>query len=213
MDANVKSLSNIPLDRDDNADKPSLTRPSRAAAEQAVRTLIAYIGDNPAREGVLKTPARVVDTFEELYRGYSETPAKVLDRTFSEMGSYMDPVLVRDIAFNSHCEHHMMPFTGKAHLAYLPVDRIVGLSKLARLVDAFACRLQTQENMTAQIATAIEEILKPRGVAVMIQAEHSCMSLRGVLKPGALTVTTHFCGVFRDDAGEQMRFLNMVRLR
>lgn len=168
MHASVKSSSNIPPDCTDNADRPLVTRPSRAAAEQAVRTLIAYIGDNPAREGVLDTPARVIGAFEELYRGYREMPAKILDRTFSEKGSYIDPVLVRDIAFNSHCEHHMMLFTGKVHLAYRPVDRVVGLSKLARLVDAFACRLQTQENMTSQIAAAIEETLKPRGVAVMI---------------------------------------------
>jgi len=213
MHASVNSLNNIPLDCADNSDKLSVLRPSRKAAEEAVQTLIAYIGDNPAREGVLDTPARVVRTFEELYRGYSEMPAKILDRTFSEIGSYKDPILVRDITFHSHCEHHMMPFTGKAHLAYRPGDRVVGLSKLARLVDTFACRLQTQENMTAQIATAIEEILRPHGVAVMIQAEHSCMSLRGVLKPCALTVTTHFCGTFRDDADEQMRFLNMIRMR
>src|SRR6185437_15070795 len=138
-------------------------RPSRDDAEAAVRTLIAYIGDNPAREGLEATPKRVVAAFDELYRGHSEIPADVLDRTFGEMGKYDDFVLVRDITFNSHCEHHIMPFFCKAHVAYRPVERVVGLSKLARLVDVYARRLQTQEHMTAQIATAIDEILKPRG--------------------------------------------------
>jgi GTP cyclohydrolase I len=186
-------------------------RPSREEAEAAVRTLIAYIGDDPAREGVLDTPKRVVGAYEELYRGYRESPAEVLDRTFSETGAYDDLVLVRDISFNSACEHHMMPFTGRAHVAYMPVDRVVGLSKLARLVDVYARRLQTQEHMNAQIATAIEEILKPKGVAVMLEAEHTCMSMRGVEKPGSLTVTTQFRGVFKDDSNEQLRFLTLVR--
>ena len=193
------------------APEPVAPKPSREEAEAAVRTLIAYAGDNPEREGLLDTPKRVVDAYEELYRGYRECPADVLERTFSEIGSYDDFVLVRDIAFNSHCEHHMMPFFGKAHIAYKPVDRVVGLSKLARLVDVYARRLQTQEHMTSQIATAIEEILKPRGVAVMLEAEHMCMSLRGVEKPGASTVTTQFPGSFRDDPNEQVRFITMVR--
>jgi GTP cyclohydrolase I len=186
-------------------------RPSRQEAEAAVRTLIAYIGDDPSREGVLDTPKRVVGAYEELYRGYREVPAEVLDRTFSETAAYDDLVLVRDISFNSACEHHMMPFTGRAHVAYMPTDRVVGLSKLARLVDIYARRLQTQEHMNAQIATAIEEILKPKGVAVMLEAEHTCMSMRGVEKPGSLTVTTQFRGTFRDDPNEQLRFLSLVR--
>jgi GTP cyclohydrolase I len=190
---------------------PAVPRPSREAAEAAVRTLIAYAGDDPAREGVLDTPKRVIDAYEELYQGYRQIPADVLDRTFSETGGYDDFVLVKDIGFNSHCEHHMMPFFGKAHVAYMPVDRVVGLSKLARLVDVYARRLQTQEHMTTQIATAIEEILKARGVAVMLEAEHMCMSLRGAQKPGALTVTTHFTGAFRDDAKEQARFMTLLR--
>ena len=185
-------------------------RPSREQAEEAVRTLIAYAGDNPAREGVLETPGRVVEAYEEMFRGYRECPADVLDKTFSESEAYDDFVLVRDIAFNSHCEHHMMPFFGRAHVAYRPVDRVVGLSKLARLVDVYAHRLQTQEHMTAQIVTAIDEILKPKGVAVMIEAEHMCMSIRGVTKPGALTVTTHFTGAFKD-ASEQVRFMTLLR--
>lgn len=190
---------------------PPRPRPSREEAEAAVRTLIAYAGDDPAREGVLDTPKRVVDAYAEMFRGYTECPVEVLDRTFAETGSYDDFVLVRDIGFNSHCEHHMMPFFGKAHVAYRPVDRVVGLSKLARLVDVFARRLQTQEHMTTQIANAIEEILKPRGVAIMLEAEHMCMSLRGVEKPGALTITTQFRGTFRDEANEQVRFVTSVR--
>ncbi|HEY8000088.1 MAG TPA: GTP cyclohydrolase I FolE [Pseudolabrys sp.] len=193
------------------APAPVEPRPSRDEAEAAVRTLIAYAGDDPAREGLLDTPKRVIGAYEEIYQGYRECPMDVLDRTFGEIGGYEDFVLVKDIGFNSHCEHHMMPFYGKAHVAYMPVDRVVGLSKLARLVDIYAHRLQTQEHMTSQIATAINEILKPRGVAVMLEAEHMCMSLRGVTKPGALTVTTQFSGLFRDDPNEQVRFMTMVR--
>jgi GTP cyclohydrolase I len=193
------------------APTPVHPRPSREEAEEAVRTLIAYAGDDPMREGVLETPKRVVDAYAELYGGYRECPAEVLDRTFSETGAYDDLVLVRDIGFNSHCEHHMMPFFGRAHVAYMPVERVVGLSKLARLLDVYARRLQTQEHLTSQIATAIEEILKPRGVAVLIEAEHMCMSMRGVEKPGASTITTQFRGAFRDDPNEQVRFITMVR--
>jgi len=210
MDAIVKPLRKASLS--DHVKGVTLgARPSREEAEAAVRTLIAYAGDDPAREGLLETPKRVVDAYEELYRGYRECPAEVLDRTFSEIGGYDDLVLVRDIVFNSQCEHHMMPFMGKAHIAYKPVERVVGLSKLARLVDVYARRLQTQEHMTAQIATAIEEILNPRGVAVMIEAEHMCMSLRGVEKLGSSTVTTHFVGSFRDDPADQVRFMTLLR--
>jgi GTP cyclohydrolase IA len=190
---------------------PVVPRPSRAEAEDAVRTLIAYIGDNPAREGLLDTPKRVVSAFEELYSGYREYPVEVLDRTFTEMGTYDDLVLVRNIPFHSHCEHHMMPFYGRAHVAYMPIERVVGLSKLARLIDVYACRLQTQEHLTSQVVTAIDEVLKPRGVAVMVEAEHTCMSLRGVQKHGSSTVTTQFTGVFRDDPSQQVRFITLVR--
>ncbi len=193
------------------APEPVVPKPTREQAQAAVRTLIAYAGDNPDREGLRDTPKRVIDAYDELYSGYRECPVDVLERTFSEIGRYDDLVLVRDIAFNSHCEHHMMPFTGKAHIAYKPVDRVVGLSKLARLVDGYARRLQTQEHMTSQIATAIEEILSPRGVAVMIEAEHMCMSLRGVEKPGSSTITTQFTGSFRDNPDDQVRFITMVR--
>ncbi len=192
------------------APTPAEPRPSREQAEAAVRTLIAFAGDDPNREGLLDTPKRVVGAYEEVYQGYRECPAEVLDRTFSETGGYNDFVLVKDISFYSHCEHHMMPFYGKAHVAYMPVDRVVGLSKLARLVDVYAHRMQTQEHLNAQIGTAIEEILKPRGVAVMIEAEHTCMSIRGVAKPGSATVTTHFSGAFRE-ASEQVRFMTMLR--
>jgi GTP cyclohydrolase IA len=176
----------------------SRARGSRAGRAQAVARASACGGTH-------------ADAYEELYSGYRECPADVLERTFGEIGSYDDFVLVRDIAFNSHCEHHMMPFTGKAHIAYKPVDRVVGLSKLARLVDVYARRLQTQEHMTSQIATAIEEILKPSGIAVMVEAEHMCMSLRGVEKPGSSTITTQFIGSFRDNPDDQVRFIAMVR--
>jgi GTP cyclohydrolase IA len=215
MDAMVRPWPKQPQQRLSDhvraAPAPVEPRPSREQAEEAVRLLIAYAGDDPAREGVLDTPRRVIDAYDELYCGYGECPAEILDKTFSEIGSYDDFVLVRDIWFSSHCEHHMMPFFGKAHVAYRPIDRVVGLSKLARLVDIYARRLQTQEHMTSQIATAIEEILRPRGVAVMLEAEHMCMSLRGVQKPGALTVTTQFRGSLRDDPHEQLRFLTELR--
>ena len=212
MDAIIKKLPSSSLRADVYAvPQPAVPRPSREDAEAAVRTLLAFVGDDPGREGLVETPKRVIAAFEELFAGYRESPVEVLDRTFSEIGTYDNLVLVRDIAFHSHCEHHMMPFTGKAHVAYLPVERVVGLSKLARLIDVFARRLQTQEHLTSQVATAIEEVLKPRGVAVMLEAEHTCMSMRGVTKPGALTVTTQFTGLFRDDAGEQARFLTLVR--
>jgi GTP cyclohydrolase I len=192
------------------APAPAVPRPSRTEAESAVRTLLAYIGDDPTREGLVETPKRFVAAYDELFRGYHECPAEILDRTFSETGGYDDLVLVRDIPFYSHCEHHVMPFTGKAHIAYTPVERVVGLSKIARLIDVYARRLQTQEHLTSQISTAIDEILKPRGVAVMLEAEHTCMSMRGVEKAGSMTITTKFSGRF-EDAQEQVRFITLVR--
>lgn len=210
MDAVVKAWPKASLSEPLRQSPPS-PRPSREEAEAAVRTLIAYSGDCPDREGLIETPRRVVAAFDELYGGYRECPAAVLDRTFSEIGKYDDFVLVRDISFSSHCEHHMMPFTGRAHIAYKPVERVVGLSKLARLVDVYARRLQTQERMTSQIATALDDTLNPQGVAVMIEAEHMCMSMRGVEKPGSNTITTFFTGSFRENLGDQARFLTMVR--
>jgi GTP cyclohydrolase I len=188
-----------------------LERPSREAAEAAVRTLIAWAGDDPAREGLADTPRRVLAAYEEFYAGYGKDPAQALERTFEDVGAYDDMVLVRDIPFYSHCEHHMVPFVGIAHIAYVPTESVVGLSKLARVLDIFARRLQTQERLTADIVAAIDDILKPRGIAVMIEAEHQCMTLRGVHKHGASTVTTQFTGVFRDDPTEQQRFLTLVR--
>lgn len=212
MDAVVKSFPKATLsDHVRAAPEPAVPRPSRAEAEAAVRTLLAYVGEDPKREGLLDTPERVVSAYDELFAGYRQCPADILDRTFSEIGSYDDLVLIKDIPFHSHCEHHMMSFTGKAHVAYLPVERVVGLSKIARLIEVYARRLQTQEHLTSQVATAIDEILKPRGVAVMMEAEHTCMSLRGVQKAGSSTITTQFTGVFRENTTEQVRFITLVR--
>ena len=184
-------------------------KPTREEAEAAVRTLIAWAGDDPDREGLVDTPRRVAKAYQEFYSGYGENPNEELARVFTEVDGYADMVLVRDITFFSHCEHHMAPFSGKAHVGYFPRDGVVGLSKLARIVDTFAHRLQTQEALTAQIAGAIEEGLRSRGVAVMIEAEHSCMTMRGVKKHGASTVTTQFTGAFRDPH-ERQRFLTLV---
>ena len=212
MDTALKKpdVTSLPADIRDALD-PVVPRPSRDEAEAAVRTLLAFIGDNPAREGLRDTPKRVVSAFEELYSGYRESAVDVLDRTFSDMGNYDEFVLVRNIPFHSNCEHHMMPFSGRAHIAYMPVARVVGLSKLARLIDVYARRLQTQENLTSQVATAIDEVLRPRGVAVMLEAEHTCMSLRGVEKHGSSTVTTKFTGLFREDQTQQVRFMSLLR--
>jgi len=187
------------------------TRPSREEAEAAVRTLLSYIGDDPGREGLIDTPKRVVRAYDELYSGYHKEVDGILDRVFEEVGGYKDVVVLRDIPFYSHCEHHMVPFVGKVHVAYYPSGGVVGLSKIGRVVDVFARRLQTQETLTAEIAGAIEHALKPRGVAVMVEAEHMCMAMRGIRKSGVTTVTTQFSGVFKDDATEQVRFVSLVR--
>jgi len=191
------------------AAKPA--RPSRTEAEEAVRTLIAWAGDNPGRPGLIDTPARVVRAYEEFFAGYAENGETALSRTFEDVDGYDDMVLVRDIPVASHCEHHMVPFIGKAHIAYVPNETVVGLSKLGRVVDVFARRLQTQENLTTQIVNAVTEQLKPHGAAVMIESEHLCMTIRGIHKHGATTVTTQFTGTFRDDPAEQARFLSLVR--
>jgi GTP cyclohydrolase IA len=188
-------------------------RPSRKEAEAAVRTLIAYTGDDPNREGLVDTPKRVVDAYRELFKGYSESGLDVLSRTFDEVAGYDDIVMLRDIGVQSLCEHHMIPFIGKAHIAYFPTDRVVGLSKLARVVEVFARRLQTQETMTAQIAETIDKALKPKGVAVMIEAVHQCMSIRGVRKPDVATITTQFTGVFKEDPAQQARFMMLASNR
>ena len=201
MDDVVKSLLNR-----------AKARPSREEAEAAVRTLIAYTGDDPDREGLLDTPGRVVKAYDEFYSGYRMDAAEALSRVFEDVHGYDDLVLVRDIPFASHCEHHMVPFTGLAQIAYYPSEEgVVGLSKLARVIDIFAKRLQTQEAMTAQILNAIELNLRPRGCAVMIEAEHMCMSMRGVGKHGTSTLTTQFSGLFKTDPSAQMRFFTLVR--
>jgi len=188
-----------------------IIRPSREEAEAAVRTLIAWAGDDPTREGLLETPRRVTKAYGEFFAGYEQDPRAILAKTFKEVGGYDDIVLVKDIPFSSHCEHHMVPFFGKAHIAYLPHDGVVGISKLARLVDVFSRRLQVQENLTAQIIDAINEHLNPRGAAVLLEAEHMCMSIRGVRAHGALTVTQRFTGVFAEEKSEQDRFFQMIR--
>jgi GTP cyclohydrolase IA len=192
------------------APKVAVPRPTRAETEAAVRTLIAWAGDDPNREGLRDTPSRVADAFEEYFSGYRLDPIDVLSRTFQEAGGYDDLVMLRDIRVESHCEHHLAPFLGVAHVAYLPNGRILGLSKIARVVEIFAKRLQTQETLTAQIAAAIENALQPRGVAVLIEAEHQCMSMRGVRQPGVKTITTRFTGALETDASYRDRFLQMV---
>lgn len=208
MDAVVERRA----EQDDAPAKPDLVRPTRDEVEAAVRTLIAWTGDDPDREGLVDTPRRVAKAYRDLYRGYDDDPVEALSRTFEEVGGYEDIVLVRDIVFHSHCEHHMVPFVGKAHVAYYPDKSVVGLSKLARVVEMYARRLQTQEHMCAQIVDAIQSVLNPRGVAVMLEAEHMCMSMRGVHKHGVSTVTNQFTGVFQDDPAEQERFLKLIRL-
>jgi GTP cyclohydrolase IA len=186
-------------------------RPSREEAEAAVQTLLRWTGDNPSREGLLDTPARMVKAYEDMFSGYGEDPEAELGRTFEEVAGYDDMVLIRDIAFHSHCEHHVVPIIGKAHVAYLPDSRVVGLSKIARVVSIFARRLQTQESMTAQIADCIQDVLNPRGVAVMIEAEHMCMAMRGIRLSGSTTLTTRFTGGFVDNPHEQVRFMTMLK--
>ncbi|MEJ5019420.1 GTP cyclohydrolase I FolE [Ochrobactrum vermis] len=186
-------------------------KPTQADAEAAVRTLLLWAGDNPEREGLLETPKRVAKAYKELFAGYTESPEEVLGTVFEEVGGYNDLVLVKDISFHSHCEHHMVPIIGKAHVAYLPDHKVVGLSKIARVVDIFARRLQTQESITAQIADSIQRILKPRGVAVMIEAEHMCMAMRGIRKQGSTTITTTFTGEMQVNAEEQVRFMTLTR--
>jgi GTP cyclohydrolase IA len=189
----------------------SVEKPTREEAMDAVRILLRWAGDDPAREGLRDTPKRVVKAYEELFKGYHEKPEDILDTVFRDVDGYDDMVLVRDIPFHAHCEHHMVPFIGKAHIAYYPSDGVVGLSKLARLVDIYARRLQTQETMTAQIIGALDTALAPRGAAVLIEAEHLCMAMRGVQKQGSSTITTQFSGIFRDDPQEQAKFFMLAR--
>jgi GTP cyclohydrolase I len=184
---------------------------SQSEAEAAVRTLIRWAGDDPDREGVLETPARVARSYRELFAGYDTDPREYLERTFEEVGGYDELVVLKDIRFVSFCEHHMLPVVGRAHVGYLPTDRVVGISKLARVVHGFARRLQIQEKMTSEIARAIQEVLRPQGVGVVVEAEHSCMTLRGVNTAGSSLTTSHLSGVIRDDARTREEFLRLVR--
>ncbi len=185
-------------------------RPTRAEAEAAIRTLLRWAGDDPAREGLRDTPARVARAYEEFFSGYAIDPNALLERTFEETEGYDEIVLLRDIRVESTCEHHMAPILGRAHVAYLPHRRVVGISKLARVVEAYAKRLQIQEKLTVQIATTIQEVLAPRGVAVVIEAAHQCMTTRGVHKPGVTMVTSHMLGAFRNDPTTRRELLSMI---
>ena len=193
--------------------KSELTRSTvtQSEAEAAVRTLIQWAGDDPDREGLVETPARVARSYKELFAGYGTNPRDYMERTFEEVGGYDELVLLRDIPVISFCEHHMLPVVGRAHVGYLPTDRVVGISKLARVVHGFSRRLQIQEKLTADIALAIDEVLKPKGVGVVIEAEHSCMTLRGVNTPGASLTTSRLTGVIRDDARTRQEFLRLAR--
>ena len=188
-------------------------RPPRSEAEEAVRTLIRWAGDDPDREGLRGTPSRVVRAYEEWFSGYNDDPSEYLKRTFEETGGYDEIVVLRDIRFESHCEHHMAPIIGRVHIGYLPQDRVVGISKLARLVEGFSRRLQIQEKMTAEIASCLDAVLKPHGVAVVAEATHQCMTTRGVHKPGVTMVTSRMLGVFRDHAETRHEFLSAIGMR
>ena len=192
------------------ANGSSARSPSREDAEAAVRVLLAWAGDDPTREGLRGTPGRVARAYEEFFRGYAVDPVELLQRTFAEVEGYDEMVILKDIRFESHCEHHLAPIIGKAHVAYLPEHRVVGISKLARLVEVYAKRLQIQEKMTAQIANTLDEVLRPKGVAVVIEAAHQCMTTRGVHKPGVTMVTSRMLGAFRDDPSTRREFLAMI---
>jgi len=185
-------------------------RPTREEAEAAVRTMILWAGDDPDREGLLETPSRVVRAYEEFFAGYAQDPREILAKTFSEVEGYDEMIVMNDIRFESHCEHHMVPIIGKAHVGYLPDKRVIGISKLARLVEVYARRLQVQEKMTVQIADTLQEVLQPKGVAVVIEAAHQCMTTRGVHKPGVGLVTSRMVGAFRDDPSTRREFLAVI---
>ncbi len=194
-----------------NMIKNKNTRPSEQQALEAVKTLISWAGDNPDREGLLETPKRVVNSYKEFFAGYEEDPIEILGKTFEEIQGYDDIVLLKNMRFESHCEHHMVPFIGIAHIAYIPNKKVVGISKIARLLDIFSKRLQTQETMTAQIASTIDSVLKPKGVAVLIDAEHQCMTSRGIHKPGTTTATVRMLGEFQNDSRLEARFFDMIK--
>ena len=191
---------------------PLTPKPTREEAEAAVKILISWAGDNPNREGLIETPKRVVKSYEEFYSGYDQDPEEILSKVFEEVEGYDEIIIVKDIRLESHCEHHMVPILGKAHVAYIPDQRVVGISKLARVVDLYAKRLQTQETMTAQIADTIDRVLKPKGVAIVIDAAHQCMSSRGVHKTETSTVTSRMLGAFRENPKSRMEFMNLIAL-
>ncbi len=195
------------------SDARTLARPTQEEAEAAIRTLIRWAGDEPSREGLLDTPSRVARSYLEFFNGYNQDPISMLERTFEEVEGYDEIVLLRDIRVESHCEHHMVPIVGRAHVAYLPHRRVVGISKLARVVDAYSHRLQIQEKLTAQIANTIHEVLQPLGTAVIIDAAHECMTTRGVHKTGVSMVTSRMLGVFRDDPATRRELLSMIAQR
>jgi len=207
MDMN--SIVDDVLENIEKSDKTD--RPSRKEAEAAVRTLISWAGDDPAREGLIETPKRVVKAYEEFFAGYDEDPDAVLSKTFEEVEGYDDMVMLRDIDLESHCEHHMVAILGKVHIAYVPTAKVVGISKLARVIEIYAKRLQTQETMTAQVADSINRVLAPKGVAILVEAKHQCMTTRGIKKPDVATITTQFTGVFKEDPNMERRFLSMIR--
>jgi GTP cyclohydrolase I len=188
------------------------TKPTATEAKEAVRTLIRWAGDNPNREGLVDTPQRVIDAYEEFFAGYEQSPEEVLSRTFEEVEGYSEIVLLKDMRLESHCEHHMVPIIGKAHIAYIPKHRVVGISKLARLLDVYAKRLQTQETMTIQIAQTINKVLEPKGVAVIIDARHQCMTTRGVHKTETSTITSRITGLFREDPRTRTELMNLLSL-
>ena len=191
--------------------KKETNRPSKEEAMKAVKTLISWAGDNPSREGLIDTPKRVVEAYEEFFSGYNEDPYKVLDKTFSDVEGYDDIIILRDINIETHCEHHIVQILGVAHVAYLPSEKVVGLSKLARVVEVYCRRLQTQETLTMQILHTIDEVLQPRGVAVMIDAKHQCMTTRGIYKPDVSTITTKFLGLFKEDNELRQRFIQLTQ--
>ena len=205
----IKETSDL---SDTASDKPRIIKPSQEDAEAAVDVLLRWIGEDPTREGLAGTPGRVVRAWREFCSGYDEDPAQILARTFEEVEGYDDMVMLRNIRLESHCEHHLVPILGVAHIAYMPDRRVVGISKLARVLDGFAHRLQTQETLTAQVADCIQNILQPKGVAILIDAQHQCMTTRGVRKPDVSMITTRFTGIFKEDESLSRRFLDQTKL-
>ncbi len=207
----MSSATKLSLKRaEESAALPRVRGATREAAEEAVRTLLRWVGEDPAREGLVDTPARVVRAWEEYFAGYDEDPVQILQKTFEQVEGYDEMIVLRDVGLNSFCEHHIAPIIGRVHIAYLPSDRVVGISKLARIVEAYGRRLQIQEKITAQIANAVNEVLVPHGVAVVVEAQHHCMTTRGVRKTGSVMVTSRMLGAFREDARTRREFLSMI---